>query len=286
MTALPDFSPEAVAAAERTVASLRDSASLSVTRHRHGAIHWRSWGEGPPLLLLHGNYGSWTHWLRNIPELSRHRRLLVPDLPGFGASDPPPAESRPADIALLLEAGLQELLGPSETLGIAAFSMGGRFAGVLAERLAERVGSLWLCGPGGLELPAPERPQLERPADGLPLDEQLALHARNLSRLMLSGMAAVDTLAAVLQLQNVRDTRYRPGFRRRDRSLHGVLPRVAAPLVAVWGEFDPYVGEHRDAYRAYVRSLPGPSAFRLVPAAAHWAIYENAAFCNALILEG
>ena len=26
-----------------------------------GCLVWRSWGEGSPLVLLHGGYGSWTH---------------------------------------------------------------------------------------------------------------------------------------------------------------------------------------------------------------------------------
>ena len=32
-----------------------------------GSLVWRVWGSGPPLILLHGGYGSWTHWIRNVP---------------------------------------------------------------------------------------------------------------------------------------------------------------------------------------------------------------------------
>ena len=51
---------------------------------------WRVWGSGEPLVLFHGGSGSWTHWIRNIPELSRHYELWVPDIPGLGDSAMPP----------------------------------------------------------------------------------------------------------------------------------------------------------------------------------------------------
>jgi pimeloyl-ACP methyl ester carboxylesterase/2-polyprenyl-3-methyl-5-hydroxy-6-metoxy-1,4-benzoquinol methylase len=43
-------------------------------------------GEGAPMILLHGpgEYGA--KWLRVIPELVKTHRLIVPDLPGHGAS--------------------------------------------------------------------------------------------------------------------------------------------------------------------------------------------------------
>ena len=54
-----------------------------------GKMVWRLWGDGPPLVLLHGGYGTWAHWVRAIQPLSRQFRLLVPDMPGFGESGMP-----------------------------------------------------------------------------------------------------------------------------------------------------------------------------------------------------
>src|SRR4051812_28591239 len=46
-------------------------------------------GDGPPIVLVHGLAGNWQNWLENIPRLARERRVVAPDLPGFGASDKP-----------------------------------------------------------------------------------------------------------------------------------------------------------------------------------------------------
>jgi pimeloyl-ACP methyl ester carboxylesterase len=43
-------------------------------------------GEGPPIVLLHGPGEFALTWLRVIPELAKTNRVIVPDLPGHGAS--------------------------------------------------------------------------------------------------------------------------------------------------------------------------------------------------------
>ncbi len=43
-------------------------------------------GDGPPVVLLHGQGEFAATWMRVIPELMRTHRVVVPDLPGHGAS--------------------------------------------------------------------------------------------------------------------------------------------------------------------------------------------------------
>ena len=52
---------------------------------------WRTWGDGPALVLLHGGSGSWTHWVRNIAHFERDYRVIAGDLPGLGDSPDPRA---------------------------------------------------------------------------------------------------------------------------------------------------------------------------------------------------
>jgi pimeloyl-ACP methyl ester carboxylesterase len=56
---------------------------------RHGQLRFQGeiypyveCGSGPPLLLIHGWSGSWENFIRWMPLLEPHFRLLVPDLPG------------------------------------------------------------------------------------------------------------------------------------------------------------------------------------------------------------
>jgi len=43
-------------------------------------------GDGPPIVLLHGPGEFGLTWLRVLPELMRTNRVIVPDLPGHGAT--------------------------------------------------------------------------------------------------------------------------------------------------------------------------------------------------------
>jgi len=43
-------------------------------------------GDGPPIVLLHGQGEFAAVWIRVLPDLVRTHRVIVPDLPGHGAS--------------------------------------------------------------------------------------------------------------------------------------------------------------------------------------------------------
>ena len=67
-------------------------------------VHYADEGEGPPLLLLHGN-PTWSFLYRDVIRgLSDRFRCIAVDLPGFGLSQPPPGYGfTPAEHASVLE---------------------------------------------------------------------------------------------------------------------------------------------------------------------------------------
>jgi pimeloyl-ACP methyl ester carboxylesterase len=77
-------------------------------------LHVAEAGEGPVVLMLHGWPQHWWIWRKVIPTLCRERRVICPDLRGFGWSDAPDGSyeiQRLADdvMALLDELSLEQV---------------------------------------------------------------------------------------------------------------------------------------------------------------------------------
>ena len=92
-------------------------------------IWHREAGEGRPVLFLHG-FPQTGHCWRFMPELLGHRfRLLMPDVPGFGASDAPPRHD--AGVVASLLTGYLDEVGAPEAM-VVGHDWGGAFAFRLA----------------------------------------------------------------------------------------------------------------------------------------------------------
>lgn len=63
--------------------------SDALVRRRVHGISFLEGGEGMPLVLLHGIPGSAVTWANVGRRLTSSYRVIIPDLAGFGASDPP-----------------------------------------------------------------------------------------------------------------------------------------------------------------------------------------------------
>jgi pimeloyl-ACP methyl ester carboxylesterase len=62
-------------------------------------IHVAEAGSGAPVVLLHGWPQHWYAWRRVAPQLASDRRVICPDLRGFGWSDAPPGAYDKATLA-------------------------------------------------------------------------------------------------------------------------------------------------------------------------------------------
>lgn len=265
------------------VAALDAQARHDVTPCPGGSMVWRTWGQGPPLVLLHGASGSWTHWIRNIPALSERHRVLVPDLPGFGDSDAPP-EPHTVDVLATAVADGLDALAPS-ALDLAGFSFGGIVAGHVAARLGARVRSLVLFGAGGLGLPrAPTRPLFVVRAGMTPEEVERAFR-ENLAILMIADPARIDGLAVALHIDNVRRARFKSGDIPTSDALVRALPAVRARLVTVYTTRDAFMGGRLDERRRVLTALRPDVDFRVLEGPGHWAIYEAPERATALLLD-
>jgi pimeloyl-ACP methyl ester carboxylesterase len=249
-----------------------------------GNMVWRIWGAGPPLVLFHGGYGSWTHWIRNVLPLSRAFTVIAPDLPGLGESATPPEPHTAEGLARILIDGLDIVLPRQERLHLAGFSFGGVLGGHVAAQLGDRARAFTVVGSNGLGL-------IRQPTDlrRVPPDaseyETLAVHRHNLGALMIADPAKIDELAVYIQSTNAPRGRVRSRRFSRADTLVLALPRVAARLDGIWGGRDATAYPHLNERAQTLRSFQPEARFEVIEGAGHWVQYEAADRFNPLLAE-
>lgn len=107
-----------------------------------GRIHHAEAGSGAPLVLLHSNGCSLYEFQFVIEELARTHRVLVPDLPGQGDSDPLHAHWTYDEYADAIVAWMDALDIPHAT--VAGSSIGGVVCLAMGKNHADRIRSLIL----------------------------------------------------------------------------------------------------------------------------------------------
>lgn len=250
-------------------------------------IIWRSFGDGPASVLLHGGHGSWQHWTRNIGPLSRNRRLLVPDMPGFGDSGAAPRADLPGVVEVLARSLAQLSPGRVDLVG---FSFGALVAVHLATHAGLGdidVGRLALLGPAGHGGP---RRMTRALVDWRRCHDPHALAAAmrdNLAAFMIADPAAIDSEAVAIHTRACRATRFHSKSISRAGGLQQALARFPGPVLMTWGEADvtmspeSIAGIARDSRHA---SADAPEvSVSVVPGAGHWVQYEAHQQVNRLL---
>ena len=89
-------------------------------------VCWRIWGKGQPIIFLHGGYGSWRHWIKQVIYLAKDYQILVPDMPGFGESSDLKSDHTPENISLNLYQTFRKLnITDLDNMNLVGFSFGG-----------------------------------------------------------------------------------------------------------------------------------------------------------------
>ncbi|WP_161569136.1 alpha/beta fold hydrolase [Candidatus Oscillochloris fontis] len=123
-----------------------DIPSLQHINLPSGRLVYRTYGSGPPLLLLHGWGGSSRHWLGAFAVLANNHTLYAPDLPGFGESPPRLSSGGLRGLATTVLEFIDAL--GLETLKLAGHSLGGAIALLVAASRPQRVSQLALISFG------------------------------------------------------------------------------------------------------------------------------------------
>ncbi|GGN36319.1 alpha/beta fold hydrolase [Streptomyces fuscichromogenes] len=254
-------------------------------------------GDGPPVLLLHGGgpgASGVANYSRNIAELAKEYRVIVPDLPGYGRSSKGVDGSDPFGFLADHIRGVLDRLGLDK-----AHLVGNSYGGACALRLAldtpDRVDRMVLMGPGGIgttrTLPTPglnslldyyggdgpSRPKLERF-----IRTHLVFNAAEVPESVIDSryrdsidpeVVANPPLTRPASLRTVWKTDFT-----RDRR----LARLPVPTLVLWGAADQV---NRPAGgRMLAERMPDCDLY-MVANTGHWVQWERAELFNSLCAD-
>ncbi|GGN65676.1 alpha/beta hydrolase [Streptomyces albiflavescens] len=234
----------------------------------------------PSLVLIHGHPFDHTMWAPQIAAFSAGRRVIAPDLRGYGASPVTPGVTPLSTFAEDIAALLDEL-GVTEFV-VAGLSMGGQIAMECYRQFPERIRGLVLAD----TFPAAETPEGKKTrnemADRL-LREGMRGYADEVLHKMVAPYADARVAAHVHRMMTstppegaaaaLRGRAERPDYR-------GLLTRVTVPALVVVGADDEYTPVS-DA-RAMHTALPD-STLHVIDSAAHMPNLERAEEFNEVL---
>jgi 2-hydroxy-6-oxonona-2,4-dienedioate hydrolase len=266
---------------------LDQAATRVETNHAHGKTVARIWSADKPntIVLSHGSFGAWSHWVRNIPALAEHRKVIALDLPGMGESDQPPEPISAESMGAIIAECLTQVLAPDERFELAGFSFGGIVGGQAALLLEDRIDRFYVLGSNALGLQLDVRPPMKKPNRSMSEDEIRDVHKHNLGVIMFGDHDQIDDIALDLQSRNTRRARSRSGAIPKGDSLAKALATLDIPIRAIWGEKDATAGQFLGERQALFEKLPNCEAFTIIPGAGHWVAFEAHEAVNSILLE-
>ena len=209
-------------------------------------------GCGAPLVFLHGGGGIGI-WLPCMARLAKKFDVIVPEHPGFGASDTPDWLDNIGDLANFYLDFLEQL--DLRQIHLVGSSLGGWIAAELAVRNATRLASLALVGAAGIHVNGVEQ-----------VDTFLSSEERRIRDLFYNQELAEAVLART-ERPDVEDTVLKNRMitaklswqpRGYDPNLRKWLHRIKVPTLLIWGAQDRLLPQ--DYAFAYQQLIPGSKA--------------------------
>ena len=268
------------------IQSLKDASSqVFVKTNENTKISFRQWGEvGPILVMLHGGYGSWMHWLNNIYELSKKFRVVVPDMPGFAESELLPYLPTLDQYAQILVDALDELL-PDEQYNIVGFSFGSAIGSHMMKFALEKILRLTLVGYNRTGNMPFKRPKMKSWRDVNSKEELFEAQRFNLSVMMLHKDEKIDDLAITVQTLNTRGGKVRSLDIVATHDLPARLLGVDKPIDIIWGEFDVTLINGIDNAKDRMKELIPEINCHVIDNAGHWVQFEEPEEFNKIIFD-
>jgi 2-hydroxymuconate-semialdehyde hydrolase len=234
-------------AAENTSVSSRYTLHFTqVDGHR---IAYIDEGEGIPLLLIHGIPSNGLMWRNVIPELSKHFRVIAPDLLNYGQSEMPESADVSINAQHRILFGLMDSLGVRQA-HVVAHDIGGGVAQLMAVEKPERVDQLVLIDSICFDSwPIPEFEPLQKP--GAEADMALDDFVEMIRGFLPKGVVDPQVMTkSVIELYTKpwSTEKGKQAFFRNLRRLNSeytlaiseALSQLPHSTLIIWGEKDPF----------------------------------------------
>lgn len=249
-------------------------------------IYYESHGEGGPLLLIRGLGSNADHWYAQVPELSRHYRVITFDNRGIGRSGDPGGAFTVVDMAEDAVGLLDALrIDSAHILGL---SMGGMIAQEMALRHPQRVKGLVLvvthCG-GEHQVKAGD--DVMATLQRLTVDD--SLDARAKAAAVFFAPRTLADRADVVQEYATVSMKHPAGVEILQRQMTAVqthaafgrLDRIEAPTLVLTGADDVLIPPENSTILA--DRIPGAEC-RIIDGGGHQILIEQPEACNRAII--
>jgi len=192
-------------------------------------------GKGETLIYLHGAAGM-PAWLPFFDALAARHAVLVPEHPGFGASDGPAWMRNVGDVAMYYLDFLDEM--GSERVHLVGHSLGGWIAAELAVRNSSRLASLALIAPAGIRV------------KGVPTGDNFIWSPEEAARNLFHDQTYAEKMLAQTPTEEEADLALTNRFmaaklgwepRWFNPGLERWLHRVPVPTLVLWGAEDKFL---------------------------------------------
>lgn len=244
-----------------------------------GTMAWQVWGkptDKTPLILVHGGFGSWTHWIANVERLSADRLVVTCDIPGLGDSAEATPPITPVALAKPVFEGLDAVVGAGARFDIAAFSFGSVVSAEVCKMAGERARHFVLVGGSGFKGLHTSVTGTVIPDPDDSVEAQNEIHKKNLGILMLWAEDSIDDLAIYTHRENISRARVRSRGMSLSNNVVEAFPDIKARLGGIWGAHDATGSgpEKILARRDLMRAVQPGAPFFVIENAGHWVMYE------------
>ena len=257
-------------------------------------VNYVDFGEGEPIIFVHGIAGCWRNWLENVPYFARNHRVIALDLPGFGDSPMPSWDISMGNYGRLLH-DLCERLGLDRVAALVGNSMGGFISTEAVIDEPERFDRLVLISAAGISFaewqgrPVNAAGRIVKAATPFLSGDRRTYLTRPRGRKFAFGQLFrnPNKLRPELLSEQVRPGLQAPGFSDALASIWGYdtrerLTEIEIPTLVVWGLNDRIVPV--EAALGYQRLIP-KSRLEIFERTGHLPMLERPLRFNPLLEE-